>query len=62
MTTIFNFNKLVPDIDTQANTPDSRDCKDYRYSYPATHLVALLWVISILLIFCLVWLMFLLEI
>ena len=35
LTTTFHFNKLVSDLDILANTPDSRDCKDSKYSYPA---------------------------
>ena len=38
--TIFNFNKLVSDLDIHANTPKSRDCKDSKYVYqPAGHIV-----------------------
>ena len=33
--TISNFNKLVSDLDIDANTPDSWDCKESKYSYPA---------------------------
>ena len=29
--TIFNFNKLVSDLEIHANTPKSRDCKDSKY-------------------------------
>ena len=37
---IFNFNKLVPDLDIYANTPDSRECKVSKFIYPsAGHVV-----------------------
>ena len=32
---IFNFNKLVSDLDIDANTPDSRECKDSKFIYPS---------------------------
>ena len=32
---IFNFNKLVSDLDIETYTPDSRACKDSKYVYPA---------------------------
>ena len=31
--TIFNFNKLVSDLDIHANTPSSCDCKDSKFIY-----------------------------
>ena len=38
--TIFNFNKLVSDIDIHANTPKSCNCIDSKYVYqPAGHIV-----------------------
>ena len=30
---IFNFNKLVSDLDIHANTPDSGECKDSKFIY-----------------------------
>ena len=33
--TIFNFNKLVSDLDFNTNTPSSRDCKDSKFIYPS---------------------------
>ena len=30
---IFNFNKLVSDLDIHANTPDSWECKDSKFIY-----------------------------
>ena len=33
--TVFNFNKLVSDLDIYANTPDTCDCKDSKFIYPA---------------------------
>ena len=33
---IFNFNKLVSDLDIDANTPDSWECKDSKFIYPST--------------------------
>ena len=33
--TIFNFNKLVSDLDIHANTPSSLDCKDSKFIYPS---------------------------
>ena len=33
--TVFNFNKLVSDLGIHANTPESRDCKDSKFIYPA---------------------------
>ena len=36
----FNFNELVSDLDIDANTPDSRECKDSKFIYPsAGHVV-----------------------
>ena len=32
--TVFNFKKLVSDLDIHANTPESRDCKDAKFMYP----------------------------
>ena len=32
---IFNFNKLVSDLDIETCTPDSCACKDSKYVYPA---------------------------
>ena len=32
--TVFNFNKLVSDLDIHANTPESWDCKDSKFIYP----------------------------
>ena len=32
---IFNFNKLVSDLDIETCNPDSCDCKDSKYVYPA---------------------------
>ena len=32
---IFNFNKLISDLDIETCTPDSRACKDSKYVYPA---------------------------
>ena len=38
--TIFNFNKLVSDLDIHANTPSSRNCKDSKFIYPsACHVI-----------------------
>ena len=34
--TIFNFNKLVSGLDIHANTPESWDCKDSKFIYPAS--------------------------
>ena len=37
--TVFNFNKLVSDLDIHANTPETWDCKpcrDSKFMYPAT--------------------------
>ena len=34
--TLFNFNKLVSDLDIHANTPESRHSKDSKFIYPAT--------------------------
>ena len=31
---IFNFNKIVTDINIDSNTPDSWDCQNSNYSYP----------------------------
>ena len=36
--TVFNFNKLVSDLDIHANTPESWDCKDSKFMYPAAWL------------------------
>ena len=33
--TVFNFNKLVSDLDIHANTPESSDCIDSKFIYPA---------------------------
>ena len=33
--TVFNFNKLVSDLDIHANTPESWECKDSKFMYPA---------------------------
>ena len=33
--TVFNFNKLVSDLDIHANVPESWDCKDSKFIYPA---------------------------
>ena len=33
--TIFNFNKIVTDIDIDSNTPDSRDCQNSNHLYPS---------------------------
>ena len=33
--TVFNFNKPVSDLDIHANTPESWDCKDSKFMYPA---------------------------
>ena len=36
----FNFNKLVSDLEIDANTPDSLECKDSKFIYPsAGHVV-----------------------
>ena len=35
--TVFNFNKLVSDLHIHANTPESRDCKDSKFIYPAAN-------------------------
>ena len=32
---LFNFNKLVSDLDIEISTTDSWDCKDSKYVYPA---------------------------
>ena len=32
---IFNFNKLVSDLDIHANTPNSLVCKDSKFIYPS---------------------------
>ena len=38
--TIFNFNKLVTNINMDGNTPDSGDCRDCNYLYPpAGHVI-----------------------
>ena len=31
---IFNFNKIVTDINIDSNTPDSRDCQNSNYLFP----------------------------
>ena len=31
---IFNFNKIVSDLDIETGTPDCSDCKDSKYVYP----------------------------
>ena len=36
ITSPFNFNKLVSDLDIHANTPESGDCKDSKFIYPAS--------------------------
>ena len=36
---IFNFNKLVSDLDIHANVPSSRDCKDSKFIYQSAGLV-----------------------
>ena len=37
---IFNFNKLVSDLDIDTSTPDTWDCKDSVYCYPtAGHII-----------------------
>ena len=33
--TIFNFNKIMSDLDIHANTPSSWDCKDSKFIYPS---------------------------
>ena len=33
--TIFDFNKIVPDIDIDSKTPDSADCQISNYLYPS---------------------------
>ena len=38
--TIFNFNKLVSDLDIETSSPDSWDCKNSKFCYqPAGHIV-----------------------
>ena len=38
--TVFNFNKLVADLDIDTKTPDSWDCKNSKFCYePAGHIV-----------------------
>ena len=38
--TIFNFDKIVTDIDIDSSTPDSRDCQNSNYLYPfAGHVI-----------------------
>ena len=32
--TIFNFNKIVTDINIDSNTPDSYDCQNSNFLYP----------------------------
>ena len=40
-TAIFNFNKIVTDINIDSNTPDCLDCQTSNYSYPsAGHVIA----------------------
>ena len=34
--TIFNFNKIVNNIDIDSNTPASRDCQNSKHLYPST--------------------------
>ena len=42
--TVFNFNKLVSDLDIHANTPESWDCKDSKFIYPAAgHIMTEIW-------------------
>ena len=36
MSTIFNFNKSVTDINIDSKTPDSCDCQNPNYLYPPT--------------------------
>ena len=37
---VFNFNKLISDLDIDTNTPDTRDCKDSMYCHPtAGHII-----------------------
>ena len=33
---IFNFNKIVTDMNIDSNTPDFRDCQNSNYLYPPT--------------------------
>ena len=38
--TIFNFNKLVADLEIDSKIPDSRDCKNSNFCYqPAGHII-----------------------
>ena len=38
--TIFNFNKLVANLDIDTKTPDSLDCKNSKFCYePAGHII-----------------------
>ena len=38
--TVFNYNKLVTELDIENSIPDSCDCKDSKYCYqPACHIV-----------------------
>ena len=40
ISTIFNFNKLVAELDIDTKTPDSRDCKNSKFCYePAGHII-----------------------
>ena len=40
LTSIFNFNKIVTDINIDSNTPDSWDCQNANYLYPpAGHVI-----------------------
>ena len=40
-TTVFNYNKLVTELDIETTIPDSRGCKDSKYCYqPAGHAVS----------------------
>ena len=32
--TVFNFNKIVTDINIDSKTPDSWDCQNFNYLYP----------------------------
>ena len=38
--TVFNFSELVSDLDIHANSPESWDCKDSKFIYPAaSHII-----------------------
>ena len=39
---IFDFNKRVSDLDIDANTPDSQECKDSKFIYPILEFVILI--------------------